>query len=122
MNVPSTIPRIATTTVRRPPLPPVTSSIARHAILILVGGVVAYPFYFMLSSSLKPFFEAIQVPPTLFPHELHPENYADAWSRAPWARYFANTFLIASLITIGELVTAVLAAYAFARMGFDIIT
>src|SRR5678816_3148677 len=118
MNVPTAIPRVATSAVRRPPVPRASSSLLRHAILILVGAVVAYPFYFMLSSSLKPFFEAIQVPPTLFPHELHPENYADAWSRAPWARYFANTFLIASLITIGELVTAVLAAYAFARMGF----
>ena len=51
----------------------------------------------MLSSSLKPFFEAIQVPPTLFPHELHPENYAEAWNKAPWARYFANTFLVEAI-------------------------
>jgi multiple sugar transport system permease protein len=118
MNVPNALPRVATSTVRRPALPRAGSSIVRHAILIAVGAVVAYPFYFMLSSSLKPFFEAIQVPPTLFPHELHPENYAEAWNKAPWARYFANTFLVAGLITIGELVTAVLAAYAFARIGF----
>jgi len=90
------------------------NGLARHAILLALGAVVAYPFYFMLSSSLKPFFEAIQVPPTLFPHELHPENYAEAWNKAPWPRYFANSFLIA----IGELVTAVLAAYAFARISF----
>ena len=101
MNVPTTLPRAAASTVRRPRLPVRGSSLVRHAILIAVGAVVAYPFYFMISSSLKPFFEAIQVPPTLFPHELHPENYAEAWNKAPWARYFANTFLVASLITVG---------------------
>ena len=118
MNVPSAIPRAAIRSVRRPLLPRVGSSIIRHAILIGLGAIVAYPFYFMVSSSLKPFFEAIAVPPTIFPQELHPENYAEAWSKAPWTRYFANTILIAVLVTLGELVTAVLAAYAFARISF----
>ena len=95
-----------------------SARVVRHAILIVLGALVAYPFYFLLSSSLKPFFEAIQVPPTIIPQELHPENYAEAWNKAPWPRYFANTLLIAVAITIGELVTAVLAAYAFARISF----
>ena len=118
MNVPTTLPRTLERTVRRPLLPRATSTIARHAILLAVGAVVAYPFFFMISTSLKSFFEAIQVPPTIFPGELHPENYVEAWNKAPWGRYFANTFLVAGLITIGELVTSVLAAYAFAQMGF----
>jgi multiple sugar transport system permease protein len=95
-----------------------SSSILRHAVIIAMGVVVAYPFYFMVSSSLKPFFEAIQVPPTIIPQQLQPENYVEAWSKAPWTRYFANTLLVAGLTTIGELVTAVLAAYAFARISF----
>jgi multiple sugar transport system permease protein len=118
MNVPAVLRGATTRAVRRPPIPPVGSSIVRHAILIAVGAVVAYPFYFMLSSSLKPFFEAIAVPPTMFPQELHPENYAEAWTKAPWPRYFANTILISVAITLGELVTSVLAAYAFARIDF----
>ena len=40
------------------------------------------------------------------------------WNKAPWGRYFANTFLIAGVNTIGELITSVLAAYAFARINF----
>lgn len=118
MNAPVTLPRAAVRTVRRPPIPPITSSIVRHAVLILLGGIVAYPFFFMVSTSLKTFFEAIAVPPTIFPSELHPENYVEAWNKAPWGRYFANTFLVAGLITVGEIVTSVLAAYAFAQMGF----
>lgn len=118
MNVPGVLPRISAPAVRRPPVPQVGSSLAKHLVLILAGGLVAYPFYFMVSSSLKPFFEAIAVPPTLYPHEVRFDNYVDAWNKAPWTRYFANTLLVAGVNTIGELVTAVLAAYAFARMNF----
>jgi multiple sugar transport system permease protein len=97
---------------------PRLGSLLRHGILIAVALVVAYPFYFMLASSLKDILEATRTPPTILPETVHPENYAEAWSKAPWGRYFLNTTFIALAVTIGELVTAVLAAYAFARMNF----
>jgi len=117
MNTPQVLPRVITRPMR-PQLPRVTSTIFKHLLLIAVGIVVAYPFYFMISSSLKEFFEATQVPPTLFPTSLHPENYAEVWSKQPWGRFFANTFFIAGVSVIGEIVIAVLAAYAFAQMNF----
>src|SRR5437867_12909650 len=97
---------------------PRIGSIAKHVVLILVAGIVAYPFYFMVTSSFKDTLEAIRTPPTLFPNELHPENYTDAWSRAPWGRYFVNTIFVSISVTVLELTTACLAAYAFARMRF----
>ena len=118
MNAPTALPRLSTPNVRRALVPPVGSPLVRHAVLILVGAVVAYPFYFMVSSSLKPFFEAVAVPPTLYPHEIRFDNYVEAWNKAPWPRYFANTVLIAGTNTIGELLTSILAAYAFAWMSF----
>jgi len=112
------LPRVVARSMR-PTLPRWAGSAGKHAVLILTGVLVAYPFYFMLNTSLKSFFEATTAPPTIFPTEgLHPENYVEAWSKAPWPRYFANTVLIAGAITLGELTTAVLAAYAFARMRF----
>lgn len=117
MNAPTTLPRVSTPVVRRPPVPR-ASALGMHAVLIFVGIVVAYPFYFMVTSSVKPFFEAIQVPPTLWPQELRFENYVEVWNKAPWARYFENTVFIAVTNTLGDLVTGVLAAYAFAWMGF----
>ncbi len=72
----------------------------------------------MVTASLKDFFEATVTPPTVFPRESHPENYAHAWQAAPWGRYFLNTIFISFAVTAGEIVTAVLAAYAFARMRF----
>jgi multiple sugar transport system permease protein len=91
--------------------------ILKHAVLLLVGALVAYPFYFMVTNGMKTFFEATGRP-TLWPHEIHLENYGLAWASAPWSRYFLNTIFIAVAVTLGELVTAVLAAYALARMSF----
>jgi multiple sugar transport system permease protein len=118
MNIPNVLPQVATRTVRRPAVPRVSSRLFTHVVLILVGGVIAYPFYYMVSTGVKGFFESIAVPPTVVPTEIHLENYIEAWNKAPWGRYFANTVLIAAVNTVGELITAVLAAYAFALMSF----
>jgi multiple sugar transport system permease protein len=45
-------------------------------------------------------------------------NYVQAWKAAPFARYFANSFFIASCTATGVLITSALAAYAFARLDF----
>ena len=93
-------------------------TVAKHLVLSAVAVVIAFPFYWMLTTALKSFFEATLFPPTLFPSQLHPENFAQAWAAAPWARFFTNTVIIAVIVTAGEVTTAVLAAYAFARMHF----
>ena len=93
-------------------------TVLKHLILAAVAVVIAFPFYWMLTTALKSFFEATLFPPTLFPAEAHPENFAQAWAAAPWARYFTNTVIIVAVVTAGEITTAVLAAYAFARMRF----
>jgi sn-glycerol 3-phosphate transport system permease protein len=47
------------------------------------------------------------------------DNFARAWSAAPFARYFLNTFMLVSLILACQLVLCTLAAYAFARFRFS---
>ncbi|MGH7316543.1 MAG: carbohydrate ABC transporter permease [Candidatus Rokuibacteriota bacterium] len=46
------------------------------------------------------------------------ENFANAWSAAPFARYFVNTTLLVTMILAAQLVLCTLAAYAFARFDF----
>jgi sn-glycerol 3-phosphate transport system permease protein len=46
------------------------------------------------------------------------ENFKRAWSAAPFARYFLNTFLLVTMILACQLVLCTLAAYAFARYEF----
>ena len=45
-------------------------------------------------------------------------NFAKAWSAAPFARYFANTVILVTMVLIAQLVLVTLAAYAFARFEF----
>ena len=93
-------------------------TVLKHLLLSAVAIVIAFPFYWMVTTAFKSFFEATTFPPTMFPNEFHIENFATAWGDAPWPGFFRNTFLIAVLVTLGELTTSVLAAYAFARMRF----
>ena len=97
--------------VRRGPL-------LKHLVLGLFAVVIGFPFYWMVTTAFKDFFEATRFPPTLLPVEPVLSNFPEAWAQAPWARYFLNTFFVASVVTIGELITGILAAYALARMNF----
>jgi multiple sugar transport system permease protein len=95
-------------------------SLAKHALLILGAAVAAFPFYWMITTSFKEFGEAAKSPPLLWPTSWHPENWVEAWQypHTLWGNAFANTIFIATMTTIGELATSVLAGYAFARMRF----
>ncbi len=46
------------------------------------------------------------------------ENFREAWSQAPFARYYLNTFLLVSSVLIAQFIICTLAAYAFARFEF----
>jgi len=46
------------------------------------------------------------------------DNFARAWSAAPFARYFLNTVLLVAMVLAAQLVLVTLAAYAFARFEF----
>ncbi|MDH7568604.1 MAG: carbohydrate ABC transporter permease [Armatimonadota bacterium] len=94
------------------------STAATHALLLLGGVAVAFPFYWMIATSFKTPAETTQIPPTLFPHTPTFANYIEVWRAAPFARYFANTIFVAVTVTAGVLVTSAMAAHAFARMRF----
>lgn len=91
--------------------------------LILVGGalIVAFPFIWMLFTSLKTNEEARSNKLILVPESPQFENYATAWDgagTATFTTYFRNSMITATLVTLGVLVTSILSAYAFANMEF----
>jgi multiple sugar transport system permease protein len=98
----------------------VGTSLAKHALLIFGAVVAAFPFYWMITTSFKEFAEAAKSPPVLWPTSWHLENWVEAWQypQTLWGNAFANTIFIATLTTVGELATSVLAGYAFALMRF----
>jgi multiple sugar transport system permease protein len=84
--------------------------------MVAAGVLVAFPFYWMLSTSFKSIAEASAFPPTLLPTEWFFSNYVRAWRSAPFPRYFLNSAIMAAGTVILELITGSLAAYALARM------
>lgn len=97
-----------------------------HVVLVLGALVVAFPFFWMLSTSLKTGSEADRSPPTLLPASPQFTNYAEAWQSAAkttagevtFTTYFANSLAVAACVTAGVLLTSILAGYAFANMRF----
>jgi ABC-type glycerol-3-phosphate transport system permease component len=49
---------------------------------------------------------------------FHFENFAKAFNKVPFGRYFLNTIIVSTSVVFGVIVTGSLAAYAFARMRF----
>jgi multiple sugar transport system permease protein len=99
------------------------SRVSRAAVYaVLVGGalLVVFPFLWMVLGSFKSQAESNLFPPTLLPREWHPENYLLAWITPPstLGRYFLNSLVVATVGTALQVLIAVLAGYAFARLRF----
>jgi len=86
--------------------------------LVPTAIVMLMPFIWMLSTSLKSAGEVFTYPPTFIPSNPQWNNYSRIFEVLPFARFFLNSLLIASSVTILQLVTCSMAAYAFARLRF----
>src|SRR6185436_12738976 len=93
-----------------------------YGLLILGGLIVIIPFIWMVSTSLKSQEQLFIGTVDLIPHPALPQNYVDLWSRlasiAPgmsfW-RIVGNTLFMTLLAMFGEIFSASLVAYGFAR-------
>ncbi|MCD4851684.1 carbohydrate ABC transporter permease [Arthrobacter sp. AK01] len=92
----------------------------KHAILILVGGVMIYPLLWMVVSSLRPN-DLIFREPGLWLENLEMSNYTDGWSALthPFGHYMINSAIVVLGSIVGNLVSCSMAAYAFARLQFS---
>ena len=86
--------------------------------LVAVGIGMLLPLIWMLSTSLKEGNAINSFPPEWIPHPIKWSNYADAVNAVPFFRYFMNSLVIAVLVTIGQVITSAMAAYAFSRLQF----
>lgn len=89
----------------------------KYVLLIILGIIFAFPFYWVVLTSLVPSNHVYDFPPSLWP-QWDFSNYVTAWKAVQWGRYFFNTFLIAGTTTILVGITSTLAGYAFSTMRF----
>lgn len=89
------------------------------ALILILGGIVMMmPFAWMFSTSLRLPKDSFSLPPQWLPTAWRIENYTEVLEKIPLVRYILNTLKVAGLVTLGQLVTCSLAAYAFGRLRF----
>ncbi|MBU5438817.1 carbohydrate ABC transporter permease [Tissierella sp. MSJ-40] len=96
----------------------IISKFTTYTILIIGALFILVPFIWMLSTSLKPYNEVLIMPPKFIPSKFMWENYRIALEAAPFKRYFLNSLFVTTMITMGEILTAILAAFAFSNLNF----
>ncbi len=94
------------------------SSIAFYIILILVAVVVIFPLWSAFTISMLTDQEVASYPPRLWPSSLQLVNFQRALEQAPLACYLLNSVIQSTIVMLGQLITASLAAYAFAFIDF----
>lgn len=90
-----------------------------YALLVLWALMVLFPFYWMILTSLKSYgaYNSEYIP-QLFTLSPTLENYAEAFTTVPLAKYFLNTLIFTVITTALMMFVTVLAAFAFSRLQF----
>ena len=74
------------------------------------------PLFWMISSSLTPNYQVLEVPPRWLPDPIQWSNYVEALTYVPFGRFAINTFVIAALTIVGHVLSCTVVAYGFARL------
>lgn len=88
------------------------------AVKLLIALFFLFPFYWMLITSVKPYLETLQWPPTLWPEQFTWSGYEEVISSMDIGRYLSNTIIVTFTIIGMQFFINVPAAYAFARFEF----
>ena len=85
----------------------------------LVGLLLLMPYIWMVSASLKPLDELFRASLSLWPERFHAvENYSRVFSQVPVLHYLWNGIVVCAGILFFQLLFAVPAGYALAKLRF----
>jgi multiple sugar transport system permease protein len=87
-----------------------------YVILCLIALAFISPLIYMVATSLKPADQTFTTPPTLWGSAIVWQNYVDAFTYLPFARFLANGLFVAIAGTVINMAVAVLSGYAFSRL------
>ncbi len=93
--------------------------IGAMAFLTLGAILMLMPFLWMFSTSLRASSESYKLPPAWLPTAFHYENYTAVFSSSvPFLSFAWNSVKVTFAVTVGQLITCSMAAFAFARLRF----
>ena len=94
------------------------SNVILFLIALAVAFIMIVPFVWMLSASFKLKTEIFSVPIKWIPETFHLDNYQSIVEEIPFPLYFFNTAKITVIITILQVITCSMAAFAFSKLRF----
>ena len=86
------------------------------AVLLVLTVAFALPFYWLLSTAVKPNTELFVAPPVWIPSHLEWSNFSNAVNFFPFVQYLTNTLIICAGTVIGTLLSNSLIAYGLSRI------
>lgn len=92
------------------------SHIPAYIVMVLLVICAVLPFVWMLSTSLKEQQYILSATPQLIPDPISFESYTNLAERIDLAQVIFNSVFVAILGTVGQIIVAAMAAYAFSRM------
>ena len=96
-------------------------TIIYHGFVILFGFIMLYPILWLIMSSFKPSDEVFRNASSLIPEHFTFSNYIEGWKGfggTSFGTFFKNSLFVASIATIGQVVSSSIVAYGFARVRF----
>ena len=99
------------------------STASRHrrltiGVLLTIGaGLTAFPFFWMLTTSVKPLSESVAYPPTVLPSRISLDSYRELFANLSFGIYLTNTVTVVLIGFAGTFLMA-MAGYAFAKFRF----
>jgi len=96
-------------------------SLLYHSLILVLGFMMLYPILWIIASSFKMHSEIFQNVSSLIPNQFNFDNYIQGWkgfSNVSFDTFFINSFIITITATLGQVATASIVAYGFARVKF----
>jgi multiple sugar transport system permease protein len=106
----------AKTAQEKPPL--AASTVVLHLLLIIGAIIMVVPFIWMVVTSLETTAQAFSIPPSFIPNPFVWSNYPESFTALPFNLAYLNSAIVAVTVTVFQLITCSMAAYAFARIQF----
>jgi multiple sugar transport system permease protein len=88
--------------------------------LVLTAGAVLFciPLFWCVSAAFKDAQSVFRLPIEWIPRQWHPENFSEAWTVLPFPVFVINTLIVTLFAVVGQVLSASLVAYGFARFNF----
>lgn len=87
-------------------------------ILSLFAGYIAFPFLWMLATSLRSPLMSFRLPPSIIPTTFDLANYRQIFIRVDFFAFIKNSIFVSVMITASQTIVCSMAAYAFSRFNF----